>query len=207
VANLKGGSGKSLVAFNLGVWLTGCGARVRLIDLDPQKTLTDLVAVRREQNVRPSLDAPLDVIGAVDDTEDGVWTLVDVGAADVPRMRQAISQADIVLVPVVPGQPDIWATQRFLQMIQGDRKAAAHVRLIVNRADPLGVARETREAIVALKVMAAMLHGVTVLPTHLAPRVAFSRSLSEGLAVFELEPRSKASDEFQALAQASIPPP
>ena len=191
-----------MVAFNLGVWLAGCGARVRLIDLDPQKTLTDLVAVRREQDVRPSLDAPLHTIA---DTDDGGWTVVDVGAADVPRMRQAISRADIVMVPVIPGQPDIWATQRFLQMIQGELKAAALVRLIINRADPLGVARETREAVVALKVMAAMLHGVTVLQTRLAPRIAFSRSLSEGLAVFELEPRSKASDEFQALAQASLP--
>ncbi len=144
VANLKGGSGKSMVAFNLGVWLAGCGARVRLIDLDPQKTLTDLVAVRREQNVHPSLDVPLD---AIDDSDAACLTLVDAGAADVPRMRQAISRADILMVPVIPGQPDIWATQRFLQMVKGELNAAAQVRLVVNRADPLGVRQRAGRAL------------------------------------------------------------
>ena len=58
VGNLKGGSGKSTVAFNLAVWLTAKGHAVRLVDLDPQKTLSDLVAVRREIGIEPELMAP-----------------------------------------------------------------------------------------------------------------------------------------------------
>jgi chromosome partitioning protein len=74
--------------------------------------------------------------------------------------------------------------------------------LFLNRTDPLGGSKETREATVALNVMMNMLDGVTVLPARLGQRISFCRSLSEGLAVFELDPKSKAASEFMDLANA-----
>lgn len=205
VGNLKGGSGKSTVVFNLAVWLAGEGHTVRLVDLDPQKTLTDLVAVRNELGWEPPLEPPL---AAVDlpPAAPGSWTLVDVGAADMPGMLAAIGRADLVLVPVMPGQADIWATQRYLKTIDRERPDHCAIRLFVNRADPGDAARETREAVVALEAIAGMLASVSVLPARLGRRIAFCRSLSEGSAVFELEPKSKAADEFHALAQAIAAP-
>ena len=205
VGNLKGGSGKSTVVFNLAVWLAGQGHAVRLVDLDPQKTLTDLVSVRGELGWDPPLDPPLatpDLPPAPPDT----WTLVDVGAADMTGMLAAIGTADLVLVPVMPGQADIWATQRYLKTIDRERPDHCAIRLFVNRADPGDAARETREAVVALEAIAGMLASVSVLPARLGRRIAFCRSLSEGSAVFELEPKSKAAEEFQALAQAIAEP-
>lgn len=205
VGNLKGGSGKSTVVFNLAVWLAGQGHPVRLVDLDPQKTLTDLVAVRNEIGWEPLLDTPLDTPD-LPPAAPGSWTLVDVGAADMVGMLAAIGAADLVLVPVMPGQADIWATQRYLKTIDRERPDHCAIRLFVNRADPGDAARETREAVVALEAIAGMLTSVSVLPARLGRRVAFCRSLSEGSAVFELEPKSKASEEFQALAQAIAEP-
>ena len=205
VGNLKGGSGKSTVVFNLAVWLAGQGHPVRLVDLDPQKTLTDLVAVRNEIGWEPYLDTPLDTTDLPAAAPDS-WTLVDVGAADMAGMLAAISLADLVLVPVMPGQADIWATQRYLKTIDRERPDHCAIRLFVNRADPGDAARETREAVVALDAIAGMLASVSVLPARLGRRVAFCRSLSEGSAVFELEPKSKAAEEFQALAQAVVEP-
>ena len=205
VGNLKGGSGKSTVVFNLAVWLASQGHPVRLVDLDPQKTLTDLVSVRNELGWDPPLDPPLatpDLPPAAPDT----WTLVDVGAADMAGMLAAIGTADLVLVPVMPGQADIWATQRYLKTIDRERPDHCAIRLFVNRADPGDAARETREAVVALEAISGMLASVSVLPARLGRRIAFCRSLSEGSAVFELEPKSKAADEFQALAQAIAEP-
>ena len=205
VGNLKGGSGKSTVVFNLAVWLAAKGHPVRLVDLDPQKTLTDLVAVRGEIGWEPLLDTPLDTTD-LRAAAAGSWTLVDVGAADMPGMLAAISLADMVLVPVMPGQADIWATQRYLKTIDRERPDHCAIRLFVNRADPGDAARETREAVVALEAIAGMLTSVSVIPARLGRRVAFCRSLSEGSAVFELEPKSKAAEEFQALAQAVVEP-
>ncbi len=202
VGNLKGGSGKSTVAFNLAVWLTAKGHAVRLVDLDPQKTLSDLVAVRREIGIEPELMAPADRLDDV--AAGGDWTLVDVGAADMPGMLEAIGRADAVLVPVIPGQADIWATQRYLKIIDRERPGHSTVLLFVNRADPAEQARETREAVVALEAMAGLLEGVAVLPAKLARRIVFCRSLSEGAAVFEIEPKSKASDEFEKLARLVV---
>ena len=59
LGNLKGGCGKSTVVFNLAVWLATAGNRPILVDLDPQRTLSDLVAVREEIGALAALDAPL----------------------------------------------------------------------------------------------------------------------------------------------------
>ena len=45
IANLKGGTGKSTVTFNLAIWLQSMGRRVTAIDLDPQQTLADAAAL------------------------------------------------------------------------------------------------------------------------------------------------------------------
>ena len=55
VANLKGGSGKSTVVFNLGLWLQNKGQPVAAYDLDPQQTLSDVAEVRREEGYAPPL--------------------------------------------------------------------------------------------------------------------------------------------------------
>ncbi|MDK9697616.1 MAG: AAA family ATPase [Siculibacillus sp.] len=205
VGNLKGGSGKSTVVFNLAVWLADQGHTIRLVDLDPQKTLTDLVAVRTELGWEPALATPL-TTAELPPGGPGSWTLVDVGAADMAGMLTAVGSADLVLVPVMPGQADIWATQRYLKTIDRERPDHGVVRLFVNRADAGSGSRETREAVVALEAISGMLGAVSVLPARLGRRIAFCRSLSEGSAVFELEPKSKASEEFQALAQAIVEP-
>lgn len=202
VGNLKGGSGKSTVVFNLAIWLATQNRPVKLLDLDPQRTLSDLVTVRAEEGFEPALEmlaADVDLGGLRDASPD---VMIDVGASNFDRMVEAIQQADNVIIPVVPGQADIWSTQRYLKIVQSERRPGCGVLLFLNRTDPLGGSKETREATVALNVLMNMLEGVTVLPARLGQRISFCRSLSEGLAVFELDPRSKATSEFFDLAKA-----
>ena len=56
IANLKGGSGKSTVAFNLAVWLETNGQHVVGYDLDPQCTFSDLGMLRKEIGNKPDLE-------------------------------------------------------------------------------------------------------------------------------------------------------
>lgn len=205
VANLKGGSGKSTLAFNLAVFLAGRGVALRLIDLDPQKTLTDLVAVREELDLVPGLPRPEPTLRPSDDA--AAWTVVDVGAADRDGMMAAIGRADLVLVPVLPGQADVWATERHLVAVDAVRPDHCAVRLVLNRADPGETTRETREAIEALGELARRRRAAAVLPTRLSRRIAFCRSLSEGCAIFELDAKSKATAEFEALTAAIFADP
>ena len=204
IANLKGGSGKSTVAFNLGLWLQMKGQPVVTYDLDPQCTLSDVAQVRSEEGYAP----PLVVYQNKDKLKEHLsmhpgHVLVDVGAANIEAMQTAISVADRVLIPVPPSQPDVWATQRFLKIVKDAVGEGNMPRLytFVNRADTHCAVRESDET----EQVLAQLAEVELLPYRLYQRTIYRRSLSEGLSVFELSRRSKAVDEFSALAHCLFP--
>ena len=71
----------------------------------------------------------------------------------------------------------------------------------INRADTHHAIRESDEAAAALVSLA----GVKYVKQRLCQRTVFRRSFSEGLAVFELEPRGKGAREFYALTSALYP--
>lgn len=209
IANLKGGSGKSTVAFNLAVWLEVNGQHVVGYDLDPQCTFSDLGMLRREIGNKPDLEIhPVRAVLKEQLLSHGdAEVIVDVGAANMAAMKEAMMAADRILIPVPPSQADVWATQRFLHIIGPDLEAIKvngnqQTLAFVNRADTNKSIRETHETEAALK----MLPGIDdVLPYRLRMRTGFRRSLSEGLTVFEMWPRGKAADELRTLAKALYP--
>ena len=200
VGSLKGGSGKSTVTFNLAVWLATAKVDVLAIDLDPQATLRDVAEVREEEGYKP----PVVVKGkkALDPARlsEAEEVLIDVGTADLEKMKQAIGFADRILVPVPPSQADIWSTQRFIQFVNSLGKEV-EILGFINRGDTHHAVRETDEAAAAL----VSLPGIKFLKPRLAQRTIFRRSFSEGLAVFELNPKSKGSKEFLSLCAKLYP--
>ena len=204
IGNLKGGSGKSTVTFNLAVWLAHLRVKAISFDLDPQATLSDVAEVRRDEGFKPDIltyraENDPGAIVQYPNTE----ILVDVGASNLWAMRQAINMADRILIPVTPSQADIWSTQRFLNIVTEALKAEHRPKILafINRADTHISIRESDEAEEAL----ASLPGVNVLQARLAQRTMFRRSFSEGLGVFELEPAGKAAHEFHRLAKLLYP--
>ena len=204
VGSLKGGSGKSTVTFNLAIWLTMADQRVLAIDLDPQATLTDVSDVRREEGWEPPVR-----VARRDQLEEIVLSdydevVIDVGTADMESMKFAIRMADRILVPVPPSQADIWSTQRFIRFIHAmveDQERKPEILGFINRADTHAQVRESDEAAAAL----VALPGIKFLKPRIAQRTVFRRSFSEGLAVFELDPRNKGVAEWNALAEALFP--
>lgn len=199
IGNLKGGTGKSTVTFNLALQLAAAEVPVRLFDLDPQGTLSDAVEVRLEEGYVPVLRiAGADALGSPAEGFD----LVDIGTADMAAMRRALALADRIVIPVAPSQADVWSTQRFLRIIHDAREGRPVETLaFVNRADTHPAVRETGEAEEVLD----MLQGLRRLPVRLYQRTTYRRSFSEGLAVFELEPSGKARHEFAELARLLHP--
>lgn len=199
VGSLKGGSGKSTVTFNLGVWLAMADVNVQLVDVDPQSTLTDVVDVRQEEGFDPPLRVldkralSREQLRAADEI------LIDVGTADMDSMRLALSLCDRVIVPVQPSQADIWSSQRYIHLVHSvEREAPPEILGFINRGDTHHAVRETNEAAAAL----VSLPGIRFIKPRLSQRTVFRRSFSEGLAVFELESKGKAAREFLALAAA-----
>lgn len=202
VGSLKGGSGKSTVTFNLAVWLAMAEVDVLVIDLDPQATLRDVAEVRDEEGYSPRISVKgkkqLD-----DDRLNGAdEVLIDIGTADIEMMKRAIRLADRILVPVPPSQADIWSTQRFIQFVNSTTEGnAPEIIGFINRGDTHHAVRETDEAAAAL----VSLPGMQFIKPRLSQRTIFRRSFSEGLAVFELNPRGKGSKELNALCAKLYP--
>jgi chromosome partitioning protein len=204
VGNLKGGTGKSTVAFNLATWLVHRGRSVTLFDLDPQFTLRDVVDVRLQEGFHPQLPNAGDAEAFrqfTKPTTDDV--IIDVSIADKASMLSAINKADRVVVPCAPSQADVWSTQKFLAIIadEGVANKKRQIMAFINRADTHHLVIETQEAEDAL----SQLSGITVLPAKLYQRTAYRRSFSEGLAVFELNPHDKAAQEMKSLAAMLYP--
>lgn len=200
IANLKGGSGKSTVSFNLAIWLAEQGIKVHAIDLDPQLTLHDVAQIRREEEHEPALSVFAQEMPDLEEVVDGE-IIIDVGAVNQQGMREAIRHADRVIIPVPPSQPDVWATQRFLKIVREARENVSKelaIYVFVNRADTHHAVRESDDTAAAL----AQLPNVTLLPQRLYQRTIYRRSMSEGLAVFELWRGSKGAEEFEAFAKA-----
>lgn len=205
IANLKGGSGKSTVTFNLGLWLQMKGQPVVAYDLDPQQTLTDVAEVRREEGYAPPLQVNQPRDSLLDDMKyhpKQTQVLVDVGASNMLAMKQALSIADRIIIPVPPSQPDVWATQRFLNIVKElESDNNPEMRVFVNRADTHRAITESDETEAVLQ----QLPGVKLIPQRLHQRTVYRRSLSEGMSIFEISRRSKAVDEFNRLAEILYP--
>ncbi|MBF0630260.1 MAG: AAA family ATPase [Magnetococcales bacterium] len=205
IGNLKGGCGKSTIAFNLAVWLAVKGRNVVCFDLDPQSTLSDVNEVRMEEGVQPELK-----IFRPDSNPTKIMrqhvgeVLVDVGASNLWAMRQAIAMADRVVVPVPPSQADVWSTARFRDIIAetvAGKKALPEIFMFINRADTHPGMREAIETQEALRTLS----GVTVMENRIYQRTVYRRSFSEGRAVFELGADAKATHETIELARALYP--
>ncbi len=204
IGNLKGGTGKSTVAFNLAVWLKLHADDILLFDLDPQKTLTDVIDIREEEGYEPELGVS-DRLSELKSLKGGdAEVIVDVGTSDFEAMKAALKLADRIITPVPPSQADIWSTQRFVKIIReecGGKDKMPEVLGFINRADTHRGVRETDEAEEAL----GYLKHIDRLDTRLYQRTAYRRSFSEGLAVFEMQPTSKASKEILVLSEMLYP--
>jgi len=199
IANLKGGSGKSTVTFNLAVWLCSQQKTVQTYDLDPQATLIDVIQVRKEEGYQPTVPVKARYSATKDKVDE---ILVDIGTANSKAMDKALKEADRVIIPVPPSQADIWSTQRFLYRLASlKRETPLEVITFINRADTHAAVKESNQAEEALQQLPA----IKVLSQRLCQRTNYRRSFSEGLAVFELEPSSKAAKEFLQFAEAVYP--
>ena len=203
IGNLKGGTGKSTVAFNLAVWLAHEKSGVRVFNLDPQATLSDTAEIREEDGYEPLFDVSNDIeeLEALVRAKGkkGPQLLADVSATNMPDLEKAISMAKRILIPVQPSQADVWSTQRFLKIILAniDKKKKPEILGFINRADTHIGVRETGEAEEAIRLLPNLDH----LDTRLYQRTAYRRSFSEGLAVFEQDPMGKAAREMKKLAK------
>ncbi|CAM4004330.1 Chromosome-partitioning ATPase Soj [Bordetella tumulicola] len=198
--NQKGGSGKTTLATHLAGELAFDGARVVLIDADPQASASDW-AERRIQNgqkrlygvfglARESLHVEVPQIARTAD-----FVVIDGPPRTAAITRSALLAADLVLIPVQPSAYDIWASGDMVRAIEEARlyKPALRAAFVINRR-VVGtvIGREARSALADQPLPA--------LAAEIAQRISFADNVAAGRLVREQDPNSAAACEIARLA-------
>lgn len=197
VLNQKGGVGKTTLAINLSAAFAMAGARVLLVDADPQGSAQDWAASRTAEPAfavfglpRANLhkEVPLHAAGYDHIVIDGPPRVNDVA-------RSAVMASGRVLIPVQPSPYDVWAAEETLALVREAAvfKDSLKSRFVINRkiANTV-IGRDVRTALAGFDV--------PVLNSVISQRVAFAESAASGRVVLETHPDSPASREIRMLA-------
>jgi chromosome partitioning protein len=145
VAQQKGGTGKTTRTANIGVAFA-MSRRVVLLDIDPQKSLGRWHSLRRSRSEPVATLAFSELSGWRLPAElDWLRRDHDLVMIDSPPQldtdaRVAMRAADLVLVPIQPSMPDLWAAEGTLRLAADERRTA---HLMFNRTPPVSRLRDT----------------------------------------------------------------
>lgn len=200
LATQKGGSGKSTLAIGLTLAAIRAGHNVRLIETDPQGTLSNWR--RRRQYAGPIVE-PIYAAREVEqrlqslDREGVTVAIVDTAGGVSAATNSAIRYADLCLIPTRPSIADIEATAATLSVVRAWHKPFAYV---LNQT-PIRSAARLANAENALSDEAALDIDDIVARPFIVMRNDHQDALSAGLAVCEYAPNGKSAEEIRALWQ------
>jgi chromosome partitioning protein len=194
LATQKGGSGKSTLAIGLALAAKNAGHKVRLIDTDPQGTLSNWQV--RRGTAEPIVEAIYNVSRIETRMEQlargGITlTIIDSASGVSATTAAAIRCADLCLIPARPCVTDIEACAPTLKAVRAWRKPFAFV---LNQTPVRG--RRIDNAAVALGGPDVRDMSDVLARPFIAMRNDHQDALALGLAVSEYAPASKSAEEI-----------
>lgn len=201
VANQKGGSGKTTISMNLAAALKHRGYEVLVVDADKQNS-----AVLWAANNKTKDGFPARVVNLAENknihkelaafAQQFHFIIVDCPpSADSPTSLRVLPVSDLVLIPMVVGVIDMWATTMLKQTVRQAKGLNEGLRacVVMNRSKP--------QTILARDVIdASEDFGIPILKTIIRDRVVFGTMPGIGGSIFDYEKESpKAFAEIQQL--------
>jgi chromosome partitioning protein len=199
LATQKGGSGKSTLAIGLALAAMQAGHTVRLIETDPQGTLSNWQT--RRSYAEPAVE-PVYSAGEIEQRllaleDSGVTlTIIDTAGGVSAATTVAIRYADFCLIPARPSIADIEATASTLNVIKAWKKPFAFV---LNQTPIRG--QRLENAATALGDEAALDTAGILAQPFIVMRNDHQDAMNAGLAVSEYALGSKSADEIGRLWQ------
>ncbi|MTH62125.1 ParA family protein [Paracoccus litorisediminis] len=185
----KGGAGKTTLARNLAVAASQDGQRAVLIDLDPQQSLRGWWDSREadEPAMLATDPAPHQLAHAlIRLAEDFDLCVIDTPPAAPDWLAEAITLADLALVPVRPSADDLRAVGATIAALE---RAGTPFAFVLSQAPRAKLTDQT--------VRALARHG-RIAPENIAQRVAYAETAGSGQGVCETND-SKARAEMAGI--------
>jgi chromosome partitioning protein len=186
-AATKGGVGKSTLAYNVGMYASR-EHQVLFADMDPQASLTELWT-RRGELINPRLVKNVNSLAStVTRLHEGGYQhdflFVDTPGSHIPIVRDAISAADAVVLPVQASVLDVLGQDAAFDLVESTGRHD-HALILLNRVQ--GTAKNFTEKIETL------LKAQTRLPViRIAQRAAYARAGAEAKTGAEIDKEATA---------------
>ena len=195
-ASWKGGTGKTLLAFNTLERAGNAGLKALGCDFDQQRMLSRQCSIRERSGQGKTI---IDIVEG-DLTVEGIQTLIsvqekgeydlivcDMPGADTFVMDRALNAMDAILIPVNGGPYELLNTAR---LVSKAKEKGWHAYLVPNNVPPSSKRKEdTSETIAQM--------GIPVSPVTVVRRIAHWDAGMEGLAANEYAPSSPAATEVR----------
>lgn len=201
IAHQKGGVGKSTLAANLAVMLQRVhGDKLRVIDLDTQRSLSYFNEIRKQKG-----HGSLPIIKVEKESElkqilenDPGMIIIDAGGFDAKVNRISMLYSDLIITPVSDSPFELGGLMKFQEIIQELRVARPNIvaTVLLNKVHPF--ASGSLEQIFDY---AKNEDEFDFLETIIRDRGDFKKSVDYGQSVDEYAADGKAAEEMKTLLE------
>lgn len=194
VVNQKGGTGKTTLSMNLAAGLARRGPTA-VLDADPQHSASHWARVSQVDQRQ----FPTPVIAAADGlasrlgecSSDLHYVVVDCPPAmHSETVREVLTHADLVLIPVLPSPMDLWASVAMVDMVSSAQQSNPRLRayLVINQL-------ELRNAMSRSMEQALAEFSIPATRASVHRRAVYRRVALEGSNVYDFSALGRAAAE------------
>jgi chromosome partitioning protein len=188
-ANPKGGAGKSTTTLVVAQMLAHMGASVTIIDADPNRPIVDWRSGKSELSIKVIADtAESTIIKQIkDERSRQQFVFVDLEGTASRLVSRAITQADLVVIPLQASGVDARQASRAVALIQEEEEALGGriipFRILLTRTSALIPTKIEKEILQSLRNA-----NLPMFNTALNERQAYKAIFVRRLALNELDP-------------------